>query len=245
MITEQIVYFSALGASLGFVHTFLGPDHYIPFVFMAKARNWTQQKTIIITILCGLGHVLSSVALGFAGIALGIGVTRLTHIEGIRGNWAAWAFVIFGLLYMLWGLNRAYKNRPHKHLHIHDGGIVHEHNHNHRNEEVHKSEHSHTHTIESRNITPWVLFVIFVLGPCEPLIPVIIYPAIDERGNIAEATIVSIVFSIVTLATMVVMVLILQKGLNSLRLNKLERFTHAIAGAMLFLSGIGILFLGL
>lgn len=259
MITEQILYFSGLGAALGFVHTFLGPDHYIPFVFMARARNWNQKKTIAITILCGLGHVLSSVAIGFAGIALGIGVTRLTDFESVRGNWAAWAFAIFGLIYMLWGLYRAYKNKAHKHLHIHDGGIVHEHNHNHPidnvnksehghdhvSEKVHKSEHSHSHSKKSKNITPWVLFVIFVLGPCEPLIPVIIYPAIEDRGSITEALIVSIVFAVVTLLTMVTMVLILQKGLNLVLMNKLERYTHAITGAMLLLSGIGILFLGL
>lgn len=245
MITEQIVYFSGLGAALGFVHTFLGPDHYIPFVFMARARNWTQQKTIIITMLCGLGHVASSVALGFAGIALGIGVTRLTDIESSRGNWAAWAFALFGLIYMLWGIYKAMKNKPHKHFHIHDGGIVHEHKHNHRNKKDHKSEHQHTHPGKTKNITPWILFLIFVLGPCEPLIPVIIYPAFKDRGNIAEAIIVSIVFAIATLITMVVMVLILQKGLNRLRLNSIERHTHAIAGAMLLLSGIGILFLGL
>ncbi|MGD2034077.1 MAG: hypothetical protein PVF73_03410 [Bacteroidales bacterium] len=245
MITEQIVYFSGLGAALGFVHTFLGPDHYIPFVFMARARNWTQRKTIVITVLCGLGHVLSSVALGFAGIALGIGVTRLTDIEAVRGDWAAWAFAIFGFLYMAWGLYRAFRNRPHRHLHIHEGGIVHEHSHTHKNEKTHKSEHSHKHEEKPKNITPWVLFVIFVLGPCEPLIPVIIYPAVEERGNITEAVVVSVVFSIVTLATMVAMVIILQKGLNIVRLSKLERYTHAIAGAMLLLSGIGILFLGL
>ncbi len=245
MITEQIVYFSGLGASLGFVHTFLGPDHYIPFVFMARARNWSQGKTVFITILCGLGHVLSSVALGFAGIALGIGVTRLTNIESVRGNWAAWAFTFFGLIYMVWGLYQAYKNKPHKHLHIHDGGIVHKHQHTHQNEKVHISEHIHKHRDNTRNITPWVLFVIFVLGPCEPLIPVIIYPAIEDRGSISEAVVVSIVFSVVTIATMVAMVLILQKGIGLVSLNKLERFTHAIAGAMLLLSGIGILFLGL
>jgi nickel/cobalt exporter len=245
MITEQILFFSGLGASLGFVHTFLGPDHYIPFVFMARARNWNQRKTIFITILCGLGHVLSSVALGFAGIALGVGVTRLTNIESVRGNWAAWAFAFFGMIYMLWGLYQACKNKSHKHLHIHDKGIVHEHQHTHQNEKVHKSEHSHEHKNNPRNITPWVLFVIFVLGPCEPLIPVIIYPAVEHRGSIAEAVIVSIVFSVVTIATMIAMVLILQKGINLVRLNKFERYTHAIAGAMLLLSGIGILFLGL
>lgn len=240
MITDQIVYFAALGGGVGFVHTVLGPDHYIPFIFLAKARHWKLQKTISITLLCGLGHVLSSVLLGFIGIALSYGVTELTDFEGQRGTWAAWGFTIFGLAYMLWGLYRAYRNKPHKHIHIHDTGVVHEHSHEHLN------EHDHLHAKEKlTNITPWVLFIIFVLGPCEPLIPTIIYPAIQERGSIAEAIIVSVVFMIVTLITMITMVVLLEKGIKMVHMKKMERYTHAIAGAMLLLSGIGILFLGL
>jgi nickel/cobalt exporter len=238
-MTDQIFYFSGLGAAIGFVHTLLGPDHYIPFIFMSKARSWTVRKTLLITTFCGLGHVLSSVAIGFAGIALGIGVSKLTHIEGIRGNWAAWAFTVFGLIYMIWGIYRAQQNKPHHHIHRHDG-ILHEHEH------VHTHDHDHLHKSEEiTNITPWVLFVIFVLGPCEPLIPIVIYPAVEERGSISEAVIVSIVFSVVTILTMLILVYLLQKGLNFIRLRKFERYTHALAGAMLLLSGIGILFLGL
>jgi ABC-type nickel/cobalt efflux system permease component RcnA len=240
MITDQILYFSALGAGVGFVHTVLGPDHYVPFVFLARARNWKIQKTILVTFFCGIGHVLSSVALGFIGIALSFGVSELIEAEEKRGAWAAWGFTIFGLIYMLWGLYRAYKNKPHKHLHIHNGGIVHEHTHE------HQSEHDHLHGKEKlTNITPWVLFIIFVLGPCEPLIPTIIYPAIKERGSITEAIIVSVVFMIVTLITMVSIVVLFERGIKMAHLKKMERFTHAIAGAMLLLSGIGILFLGL
>jgi len=221
------------------VHTVLGPDHYIPFIFMAKARKWKMRKTLFITFLCGIGHVSSSIVLGFAGIALGIGVSRLTHIEGVRGNWAAWAFTLFGLIYMLWGLYRAYKNKPHTHVHLH-GKITHEHTHEHLH------DHDHIHKSEKlTNITPWVLFVIFVLGPCEPLIPVIIYPAVEERGSIFEALIVSVIFSIVTIATMLTLVYLLGKGIDFIRLQKMERYTHALAGAMLLLSGIAILFLGL
>lgn len=238
-MTEQIFYFSLLGAGLGFVHTVLGPDHYIPFIFMSKARQWSMRRTLFITALCGLGHVLSSIAIGFAGIALGIGVSKLTHIEGIRGGWAAWGFTLFGLIYMIWGIYRAYRNKPHKHIHTHEG-TVHEHEH------VHEKKHDHIHKNEKlTNITPWVLFVIFVLGPCEPLIPVIIYPAIEERGSFSEAIIVSAVFAIVTLITMLTLVYMLQKGVSFIRLSKFERYTHALAGAMLLLSGIGILFLGL
>jgi ABC-type nickel/cobalt efflux system permease component RcnA len=238
-MTDSILYFSALGAGLGFVHTVLGPDHYIPFIFMSRARNWSMRKTLLITTLCGIGHVLSSIGLGFIGIILGKGVTQLTHIEGIRGNWAAWAFTLFGLIYMVWGLFRAYRNRPHKHVHIHNG-VIHEHEH------THDTEHDHLHKGEKvTNLTPWVLFVIFVLGPCEPLIPVIIYPAIEQRGSYSEAVIVSVVFAVVTILTMLGLVYLLQKGISFIRLSKFERYTHALAGLMLLISGIGILFLGL
>ena len=37
-------------ASIGFVHTLLGPDHYLPFVAMGAARRWSTRKTLWITI---------------------------------------------------------------------------------------------------------------------------------------------------------------------------------------------------
>ena len=47
------------GASIGVIHTLLGPDHYLPFVALSKARAWTQGRTAAITAACGVGHVLS------------------------------------------------------------------------------------------------------------------------------------------------------------------------------------------
>ena len=32
-------------ASIGFVHTLLGPDHYLPFVAMSRAGGWSARKT--------------------------------------------------------------------------------------------------------------------------------------------------------------------------------------------------------
>ncbi len=58
-------------ASLGFVHTLLGPDHYLPFIVLSKARQWSSSKTMWITFISGIGHVGSSVIIGMIGIALG------------------------------------------------------------------------------------------------------------------------------------------------------------------------------
>ena len=30
--------------SIGFVHTLVGPDHYLPFVAMSAARNWSARS---------------------------------------------------------------------------------------------------------------------------------------------------------------------------------------------------------
>ena len=84
--------------TIGLVHTLIGPDHYLPFILLARARNWRLKKTLWITFGCGVGHVLSSVVIGLAGIAAGIAVGQLEGIEGVRGELASWALIAFGLV---------------------------------------------------------------------------------------------------------------------------------------------------
>ena len=225
-------------ASIGFFHTLMGPDHYIPFVAMAHSRKWSSMKTLWITALCGVGHIASSVLLGIVGIALGIAVTRLEFVESFRGNIAAWALIGFGLMYCAWGIRRALRNRPHRHLHIHKDGDFHVHEH------VHTEEHVHVHQVEGKNnITPWILFTIFVFGPCEPLIPILMYPA--AKNSIWDLVLVTAVFGGVTVATMIGAVMISRIGTSLLPLARFERYSHALAGATIFLCGLAIQFLGL
>jgi hypothetical protein len=69
------------------------------------------------------------------------------------------------------------------------------------------------------------------------------YPAAQNSSwGIAQ---VSIVFGVVTILTMLALVLLASYGLNFMKLGKLEKYTHIIAGATIALSGAGILFLGL
>jgi len=112
-------------ASIGFFHTILGPDHYLPFVMMSWARKWSGVKTTLITVLCGLGHIGSSVVLGLIGVSVGIAVNKLEFVEGFRGNLAAWLLIAFGLAYLVWGLRRAYRRQPHVHSHTHTSEAAH------------------------------------------------------------------------------------------------------------------------
>jgi nickel/cobalt transporter (NicO) family protein len=236
-MNDSIAILSVTAISIGFIHTVLGPDHYLPFIVLSKAKNWTLKKTMLITFLCGVGHVLSSVVLGLIGIIVGVSVTKLVAIESFRGNIAAWLFIAFGLVYMIISIRNLIKNKKHSHSHFHMDGEKHLHDHDHHN------EHTHIHQEEIVNTTPWILFLIFIFGPCEPLIPILMYPA--AKHNISGSILVSILFSVVTIGTMMSIVLVFKLGLNKFNLKPIEKYSHLIAGTMIFLSGMAIQFLGL
>jgi len=238
MLNGEIAVLCFTAASIGFIHTVFGPDHYLPFIVMSKARKWSLLKTSVITALCGVGHILSSVVLGFIGVAFGIAVMKLEALEAFRGNLAAWALIAFGFTYFIWGLHRAYKYKPHIHTHAHDDEHAHTHKH------AHSTEHAHIHNVKSgTNITPWVLFTIFVLGPCEPLIPILMYPA--AKSHILGVALVASIFGVVTIMTMLGIVIALSLGFSLIPMARFERYSHALAGAAIFLSGLAVQFLGL
>jgi len=212
----------------------MGPDHYVPFIAMSRAGKWSFAKTIAITLICGLGHVLSSVVLGALGIAFGWAVSGLEAFEGARGGLAGWLLLGFGLAYTVWGIRRAIRNRPHSHLHTHDDGTVHVHPH------AHVDNHAHAHTDEQGRsmMTAWVLFTIFVFGPCEPLIPILMYPAAERSWW--GIVLVAAVFSACTIGTMTAAVTAGYLGLSRISVSGLERYSHATAGLALTACGLAI-----
>lgn len=224
-----------VAVSVAFVHTLSGPDHYLPFVALARARAWKLPRTLLVTALCGLGHVASSVLLAAAGILAFRGADRLLSLEQHRGGVAAWGLILFGLLYAAWGLRQARRGEGHTHRHFHADGTVHDHHHHH--------EHGHLHAHGKQSATPWVLFIIFFLGPCEPLIPLLVYS--DAEAGRAGALWVAAVFSLVTVLTMLGVVWLATLGLERVRIPRMERFAHVFAGLAVMACGLAIQFLGL
>ena len=94
MISREIWMLAGTAATLGLVHTVIGPDHYLPFIVIGRARNWPLRKTLMVSFLAGLGHILSSVVLGFLGIGLGLAVARLER----------YSHALAGLMILLSGL---------------------------------------------------------------------------------------------------------------------------------------------
>ncbi|MFP8872044.1 MAG: hypothetical protein VCB43_11900 [Myxococcota bacterium] len=227
----------AAAATIGFVHTLLGPDHYVPFIAMARAQHWRLGRTLATVAACGVAHVLGSAILGGVGLATGAAIGNLETLEAGRGNFAAWAMIAFGVAYCLWGVRRALVSStglvPHSHgdhVHIHRGGV-----HRHRHESDEKSD--------EQPRTFWALLVLFVLGPCEPLIPLFVLPASRGRWDVAVATI--LVFGAVTVATMLCATALGFLGLKQFNFGSAERYAHAFAGGTVAISGLLVVGLGL
>ena len=233
--TSSLLALLATAAFIGTVHTLAGPDHYVPFIAMARARRWSTARTAAMTLACGAGHVAGSIVLGAVGIALGLALGWMEAFEAFRGEVAGWLLLGFGFAYAAWGLRQAHRRRPHRHWHGHGDGTVHDHRHG------HQGAHAHVHEAAApapRSITPWVLFAIFVFGPCEALIPVLMVPA--SRESWGQVGLVTAVFGLSTLATMTAAVLAGHRGLSRLALGPAERYSHALAGAALAACGLAI-----
>lgn len=225
-------------AGVAVVHTVIGADHYLPFIMLARARGWTRARTLLVTVACGAGHVASSILLGLLGLAAGAAIGRIEAIEGARGDLAAWAMVAFGTAYAAWGVRRALRRRAGYALHGHGEGV---HLHAHGD---HAHEHGHRHAPAMPGATTfWALFIVFVLGPCEPLIPLFVLPASRGRWLLASAT--AAVFALLTIACMAGLVLAGREGLRLVRLGTLERWAHPLAGGVIAASGLAVIFLGI
>lgn len=235
-------------AGIAFLHTILGPDHYLPFIALGKSRGWTLTRTLWTTAVCGLGHVGSSLLLA-AGVAAGSwSLASVTGWEGFRGDLAAWLLLGLGAAYAIWGFKRLSRRAAtgHTHEHAHADGTVHVHGHGHDQQHVHP----HVQTASKKSAPGsrsawigWSLFVIFVLGPCEPLVPLLMVPA--SQRDLVQIAAVAIVFVVVTLVTMLAVVVAAMHGLDGLKRRtidwRLGRYGHVAAGSTLACCGLAML----
>ena len=239
-MNELMTFWAVIGiaATTAIVHTLAGPDHYLPFIALARARNWSIQRTLFLTFVSGIGHVLSALLLA---AVFTLFCERLTDMhrdlfESVRGSLAAWMLAVLGVAYFLWGIRHALRHHRHTHEHCHADGTVHTHEHTDLN------VHAHPHDGGKNPLLAWSLFIIFVLGPCEAMLPILVSAAAVNRSCLFLA---AMIFSVTTLATMLVTVAAGYYGSRVITMPGAERWSHLLAGAVLAFCGFGMIFLGL
>ena len=88
-----------------------------------------------------------------------------------------------------------------------------------------------------------LLYVFFILGPCEPLMAILLHPSLINNMMVS-AWLVG-VFSVVTIITMESIVLILSFQLTFKRHGNGQKYAPVLSGLVLILCGLGIKYLGL
>jgi sulfite exporter TauE/SafE len=223
-MTADLATLSITAVTVGFFHCVCGPDHYVPFVAMARVGVWSLRKTLLVTLLCGIGHVVGSAVLGMLGVALGLIVFQLETAEAMRGTIAGWLLFAFGVAYFVIGI--VYAARHREDLSTSEREVL--------------SESTHRLSGLSRraSFAPWALFVIFLFGPCEPLIPLLMYPA--AQASFFSVLCVTALFGLTTLVTMTTLVLVIYRGANFLRFHEAQVYGHTVAGLAVMLCGAAI-----
>ncbi len=212
--------------SVGFLHTVLGPDHYLPFVALGAARGWTRRKLLLVTASCGAVHIAASMLIAVVvGGLMGLGTARIEETFGWQGSVIAWTLVVLGLGYTAWGLLR-----PHRHRHLPDGSHLPG-----DQEDHHAGARPHA----RRDVTVWTLVLIFAFGPCEAMIPLVMLPT--AQGSVPGLMLVLVLFGVTTVGTMTVVVWLLHAGVKLIPEGRMAHLGHPLAGGVIALCGVAIL----
>jgi len=201
-------------AVIALVHAAAGPDHYLPFIAIGRARGWSLTRAFIITLGAGIAHVLSSVAIGLIGIAAGITLERLEFLEGTRGAVAGWLLILAGVLYLVWSFRR----------------------HSHRHAVIDADDPR----LRNRSVLFWTLVALIVLGPCEPLIPLMF---VAVQISWPAVIVSSLLFLVLTLVVMEAFVLAALAGLQALPLRLTHRLSNIIAALVVIGLGVALMLL--
>ncbi len=207
------------------------PDHWLPFVLMARAQNWSNRRTLLLVSFAGFLHVLVSIAVAAIGMGLGAGSARY-----LAENFGRSLEFLAGILLVIFGLGYGIlAHRREARAHGRDaepGGNA---------EAGGRPLHAHGHLLGRwfhRAITGGALVVIIGISPCALLVPILL--AASAQGAvplIAAGT----GFALCTIGTMVLVTFFASRGMSRIQLPFFTHYGDLISGLMIAIVGIVVI----
>lgn len=102
--------------AVGVLHT-LVPDHWVPITLIARQRGWTRMQTARAAFGAGLGHTLSTLAIGLVVWLAGVVVAQ--RFGTIVSLVSSLALIGFGG-WIAFGAWREMRQHEHQHAHAHE-----------------------------------------------------------------------------------------------------------------------------
>lgn len=211
------------GFTVAFAHAAL-PTHWLPFVLAGRGQGWQRPKTLWVTALASLGHVLFTTVLGVLVVFLGISVE--SWLGGAFPLIVGGILISFGLFYLLRqrlsGAGHHHWRLPFMKQHSHSGGC---------GEEGFVRDRSDATVI-------FGLLSLLTFSPCEGFLPVYLS---GIKYGWTGFVVLSVVLAVATMAGMVFFTWLMLSGLEKIRLDTLEKYESGILGVLLMALGLVVI----
>jgi nickel/cobalt exporter len=212
---------AAGGVGLG--HALL-PDHWLPLAVIGRTRRYSLARMARLSTLAGLAHVLVSLVLG--GVIVAVGLQFRSSIQSaesaIVGSLLIATAVVL-LVIDLTGVGHSHHGHSHSHGHSHAHG------------------HSHGHGPEPTGSPSLIQIVVSFGAAASPdltILPVFLAAAAAGAGAAVGSL---IVFTLVTVATFVVLTLLATVGGYRICGEWLEKSGNLLTAGMLLILGVLVL----
>ncbi len=184
------------------------PNHWIPLVALSKAEKWNEKSTLGITAIAGFSHTLSTIIIGIIVGFLGYKLSDSYHF--IVAVIAPSLLILLGIIYLLLSI------RENKHHHHHD-----------------------IHIDEKRKKTNAAIILTLVVSMFfSPCLEIEAYFFVASKLGWEGIISVSVIYTLITIAGMLLLVWLGMKGVRKIRSHFLEHHEKTITGALLIVLGI-------
>jgi hypothetical protein len=220
----------AAAGAVGFLHSIL-PDHWVPLAVIARTQRWTIVHTARISLLASVGHVLTSIIL--AGVIAAVGLQFRSAFETQQGHIVGVILILTGLGFAAWALTG--HSHDHEHEHSHLPGAEHHRGHDHR----HSSD-LHPSGRDQPVLRRFAAIAVPFGAAASPDLTIL--PVALAASAIGIGTVVGVLtaFSLVTLATFVVLTVAATLVGYQVKGEWLEEHGNLITGAVLIAIGIAV-----
>lgn len=198
---------------LSIVHATI-PNHWIPLVALSKAEKWDEKSTSGITALAGFAHTLSTIIIG---IIVGFFGYKLSGSYSIIVDIIAPSLLIFlGVVYLILSI------RSNKHHH-----------------------HHHERNIEDKKqkTTTTIILALTISMFFSPCLEIEAYYFVASKLGWEGISAVSVIYTIITIAGMLLLVWLGMKGVKRIKSHFLEHHEKTITGLLLVVLGIAGFFI--
>ena len=212
--------------AVGVLHT-LVPDHWVPIALIARQSRWAPWQTARAAAIAGLGHTLSTLAIGalvwIAGAALAV---RFGHLVSLLSSLA---LVGFGVWIAVASILEMRRGDGHHHHHAHD------HDHDHGHDHNHDDDQDRIDVPRDRPNRRVALLMILGSSPMVEGIPAFFAAA---RFGAPLLAVMAVCFALSTIVTYVVLCTYSGAALQRMQLGPLERYGEVLSGAIIAIVGI-------